>query len=582
MKWLRFQSEIFSIALLIVVPSLLLFVTRSVNQSGDSLAYAFSASTGGGEMFHPHHLIFTPVIYLMHYVFSCAFADVDILVTGQLHNIAWAIATLLSVYFLVLYMTNARPLALWTAVLFFGTQGFLTFTTWFDVYVPALGCLAMLTAILVYARAGQLSRPRLAFLIGFLSLAILYHQTNFLIVFPLGLYFAMSPNRWFRDCITLVVSSGTIVLVLYVIVYVSRTSNGTFMGFVNFCRGYALHPNPTWGTWANISTQGFRSLVASQAWNIALLPSKLRVPVELLVALVIIFVLVWNTIWMVTNVELRAIRVFLILWICTYYVFFLWWLPGESQFFLVTMFPLLLLGTMTLCDICALLPFRLSKVLPTAVIASLSVLLLIRQLPVAWDNHVKRSETYERARILSSLVTDDTVIMTDYWTQQHVRFYFRHCRTMEIAIPALYFYRRLPLPPDCASAVNANCLVDARHITPNQPICGFNGYSHPFNWLAFLDWLLAFEYDSSGDVKSCKEFEFHGCGAGRTYIIMKHARQDVAGLKDVFRKLDQIIGMAADKSDQPFDKWLQQIGPTMKCTIQEMAHGRGISCPVIQ
>jgi hypothetical protein len=194
------------------------------------------------------------------------------------------------------------------------------------------------------------------------------------------------------------------------------------------------------------------------------------------------------------------------------------------------------------------------------------------------DNHAKKGEAYEQARLLSESVNDETMIMTDYVTQQNLRFYFGSHQTEEIVIPALCFYQHLPLPTYCESAMNGVCLLEVRDITPNHSVYGFDAYSHPSEWLAFLDWLFAFKYDSSGDVMSCRDIECRALCAGPVSILIKCTRRNVVGLKDLFGKLDQAIGSAANNRDQAFDDWLRRISAKKKRTIQEMAQSRAISC----
>ena len=565
------------ISILLAICAILLFATRSAYQSGDSLGYAASARTGGICMFHPHHLIFTPVIHVLHFsILDALSIESDIITTGQLHNIGWAIVTLLSVYLLVLRLTHHVPLALSATAMLFASLGFLTFTTWVEVYVPALGNLAALAAVLVYAGDGQLTRARLALSIALLSMAILYHQTNVLILLPLSVYFFLSPARRLHEYFAIVVCSAAIVMTLYIVVYICRSPDRTLTGFTHFCLSYTFHPNPSWGSWSNISVKGVKSLVASQTWNIFLVPWRLRVPIKVFVALVVACVFGWQMFQLARVTDYRGIRAFLILWTGTYFCFFLWWLPFEPEFFLATLVPLIVLGTMTLTDVVSLaLPHRLGF-LSACILGIISAFLLVRNLPCVVNHHLHRGDAYTEAQQISRLATPSTFVMTDYAVQQNLSFYFG-CQTFETVIPLLSFYRQHAMDLYYAQATNTTLLIRVGEIAPTETMSGFSADSHPAEWLAFLAWLFTFEYDSLGDVATCRAFDRATEDTDTDWIVLRNTRQHVTGLRDFLVRLDRARGTSIKNAELRFDQWFQRTSPTMKCTVQEMVRSRAIS-----
>jgi hypothetical protein len=579
------QSNPFSrslfIALLIAMVGLFLFTTRSAYQSGDSLKYAWSARTGDSQMFHPHHLIFTPLIHVLYRAGLYFSPKTDPLTTGQLHNIAWAIVVLISLYFIVHHLTRSKLFALSAAAVLFATQGFLTYTTWFEVYMPALGCLSLLTVVLLRAPSGRLNPTSMALVISFLSLGILYHQTNVLFIFPLGLYFVVSKDRIFRDYLILVVSSGVIVFLLYVSVYLAFNVALTPRGFLQFCLAYAAHPNPTWGTWENFGLPGIRNLINSQIWNILELPLHYERVLRLLFVLFVALVMGWNLRQAITGVKNREVRFFLLAWLFTYYMFFLWWLPDEQEFFLMPLLPLLVLASLTLHDFSRLiLPPRFSPAAGVLLLVAISILLLLRQIPLTWHNHTTKGSSYQRAQNLAAILRENFVAMTDYDTEQNLRFYFGHQQTVEFAIPLLCFYQRQAVPAECEIAINFPCVVRAAKIAPGNKIWGFNAYSHPGEWLRFADWLFVFQYGSNGDVISCREFEAVPDKADKGYLLLGGcARQEVKGLAEVLAQLNRPRGSSDSVGRETFTKWYRETSPTMKYTVEEMVSRGGDPIP---
>lgn len=559
MKRLSPHTTTYCISILLVICAILLFTTRSAYQSGDSLAYAASARSGI-DIFHPGHLIFTPVIRVLHYgILDALSVGSDIITTGQLHNIGWAIVILLSVYLLVLRLTHHVPLALSTTAVLFATHGFLTMTTWFEVYVPALGSLVAFSSILVYAVPGQITRARLALLIALLSMSILYHQTNVLIVLPLSVYFFLSPARRLREYLAIVACSAAIVLALYLVAYICRSPNRTLTGFIQFCLAYAFNPNPFWGTWSHISLEGVKALVSSQTWNIVVARS-LMVPIKVFVALVIAFVFGWQIFRVATVTDCRGIRAFLILWIGTYFCFFLWWLPSEPEFFLLTLVPLIILGTLTLADVVSLALPRRFGFLSACILWIISVFLLVLNLPGVLNHHLNRGDEYIKAQQVARLAAPNMIIMTEYNVQQNLSFHFR-CQTLETAIALLSFYSQNAMDLQYAQATNTTLLIQAGEIAPTATLCGFSADSHPAEWLAFLAWLFAFEYDSMGEIATCRTFERAAEDTDTDWIILRNTRQHVTGLRDFLVKLDCARGASIKNADQSFDQWFQRTSP---------------------
>jgi hypothetical protein len=91
---------------------LILLTTRAAEQTRDSLVYAYSAKTGS-ELFHPHHLLYTPVIRLFSLGLKAVCAACDEVIAAQLHNILWSTAGVLAFFWLVRHLlgTTAGLLA---------------------------------------------------------------------------------------------------------------------------------------------------------------------------------------------------------------------------------------------------------------------------------------------------------------------------------------------------------------------------------------------------------------------------------------------------------------------------------------
>ena len=138
--------------ILLILSAALLFSTRARQQTADSLDYALSARTGLG-MYHPHHLLFIPIVRLFLTGWSTLGASRDPILAGQIHNVLWAMVTTGCLFVVARRLLVSAPGGFLAALFLLVTRGFWLYSTQLEVYVPATGCLALMTVLLV-------ARPR--------------------------------------------------------------------------------------------------------------------------------------------------------------------------------------------------------------------------------------------------------------------------------------------------------------------------------------------------------------------------------------------------------------------------------------
>jgi len=100
-------------------------------------------------MFHPHHLLFIPIVHFIFLAVSSLGGPCDAICAAQFHNIMWAIVTVLSCYFAVRHLLVSNLFGVLAGISLLITQGFWMYSTQADVYIPAMGCLALIAAILI-------------------------------------------------------------------------------------------------------------------------------------------------------------------------------------------------------------------------------------------------------------------------------------------------------------------------------------------------------------------------------------------------------------------------------------------------
>src|SRR2546422_9300266 len=78
------------LAALPILTAVLLLSLKASQQTADSLDYALSARTGRGT-YHPHHLLFVPLVRAVQEGMRCLGSAPDPVMAGQLHNVFWAV-----------------------------------------------------------------------------------------------------------------------------------------------------------------------------------------------------------------------------------------------------------------------------------------------------------------------------------------------------------------------------------------------------------------------------------------------------------------------------------------------------------
>jgi hypothetical protein len=314
---------------------------RATNQTPDGLSYAVAVRTGL-DMFHPHHMIYVPIARLIHLVFGA-----DPITATLIQNLFWTVVLGLAAWRLAGLVFAARASRVMAAVGLLAARGVMIYSVRVETYLPALACLALAT-VLAIDRPG---RPWL--LAPTLALAVLYHQTNVLFFIPLLVLMVSGgrgPDRIrdLRQTAATLTGAGVLVLGVYLAGFRHEQPSGDFWAFT---LSYARAPIEAWGSFAYYSPTGVLALAVSQL--------KMILPVRSGAALVggpamlgVLAVLVgWHLDRLGRRAPLARLRVFSLVFLAVYLLFFLWWVPGDMDFFLATLLPLWLLSLIFVADL---------------------------------------------------------------------------------------------------------------------------------------------------------------------------------------------------------------------------------------
>jgi len=511
----------------------LLFIFRSLEQTPDSLSYATAVRSGEG-MFHPHHILFAPAVKGVYLMISAFCTSCNVILAAQIHNILWASLAIGGGYLAVYRFTGATFTAGMVSSLLAVSNGFWLFSTQAEVYVPATAPLILLTPLLA-GEGHKMDASRKIVAIFLLSLAVLYHQSNVLFCIPL--FFLMSGESGMerlKAFLSIVLPAGMLVLLFYLGVFLSSGGGFSLARFVSFCIPYASHPNPEWGTSANFSILGAGRLVDSQLRDLIHIPEGTSIFRYAAVGLFSLFMLTLSglAVYFLKLGKISQNQIsFPVVWLFTYYLFNLWWLPGEEELFISTIFPLLLLAGTVLKSVCetfldAESTRRTQYLLIAATVAIGVVNFTTTILPRSGD----RGELYREAEAINDLSRNECAVIAGYGAVQNLSYYFDKKNADEIEAPLLSIYR-FGRPDRTLLSAEAGCLiVPAKYLSPSYSVAGYSGLADPPGWLKLVEWILGIEYLDNGDIT---RYRFVRRGASGEYLVITPHERD----KDVLKRL---------------------------------------------
>jgi len=516
----------------------LLSLFRSLEQSPDSLSYATSIRSGEG-MFHPHHILFAPAVKAIYLFLSICCSTYDAIISAQIHNILWASLATAGAYIATQKVTGSAFIAGATSSLFLISNGFWLFSTQTEVYVPATAPLIMLTALLLESR-GKIDLSQTIFSIILLSLAVLYHQSNVLFCIPLFFLVGGGDSGTnLKRYLSIILPAGLLTLIFYLSVFIASGAEFSFSRFISFCIPYASHPNPEWGTFANFSFTGIGRLLDSQLRDIIYIPGVSSLVRYAAVGTFSLFLLFLGgaALYLFKRGRLVATSLmFPVVWLTTYYLFNLWWLPGEEELFISTIFPLLLLGGILLKGASAI--FLDEDMVRRTKLVSLAIILIVAGinffmtiLPHSSD----KGDFYREALAINKLERNECAVIAGYGVVQNLTYHFDRKNSDEIEAPALGIYRygkpERVLMPD----TDTKCLiVPAKYLSPAYSIASYSGYTNPAEWLKLVEWILGIEYLENGNIT---HYHFERKGASGEQLVITPGVRENDVLKRLLLKL---------------------------------------------
>lgn len=200
--------------LIVLLFAILYCMFLSNNPTNDSYAYAVS-SLSGKDLIYPHHLLYTPICYIIIQLF--AFTGLEVIKILQIFNVLLSCLSLL-VLRKIIKKVNNKECIVASVIMFCGScYGFLRFAIDNEVYILFL-LFALLAIYYMQSLLEENTLPKLIKLSVCLILACLSFQMGILLWIPT--LFVLIYLRKKRDLIAFLLISLVIPLVYCVISYI--------------------------------------------------------------------------------------------------------------------------------------------------------------------------------------------------------------------------------------------------------------------------------------------------------------------------------------------------------------------------
>ena len=477
--------------------AILLFTLGTYEQSVDSYGYAGWIKEGKG-LFHPHHIAYNWVNHLLMKLLNGIGWGVDAMQVGRGHNIICGSITVAFFFSMLRRLGNGLRLSGLLAFALLMCFGFWKLSAVVEVYVPGLMFMTLAAWWLAGLSAERFRWQDAAALAFFLLGAVAYHQANVLFCFPIWVYLVLLYGRagWLHAAKVLV-PAGAMSLGLYVMAAPLMGYPASFDGVYQYMFRYSIEEHPGWGSWANLGLKGWFALMKSQIAGFVLSRYAAVFLYQLLYGGALVGVLVWNVKQVVRGKMEQGegvVRKTMLAWLAAHFLFFCWWLPQESEFFVVSLVPLIVLIAFTLRD--AGNSRRGRRALPIF-FGLLFLLQLGLNSQYIFLQRAQHREPQLRADAILEACPDRCFLVDDMHSLGMTRFLYGYPgKELILAMRPAYGFE--PESPVIDYAAQPCVLLEFERTTPRADHMGRNGFTHPGEWWRYFSRLADLQATPTG------------------------------------------------------------------------------------
>lgn len=551
-------SEKLQYLLVGIIAFTVLFLVKAEQISGMSIGFANSVASGSWG-FHPHHLLFGATIDSLYRLFGST--GCDAICIGQLHSIFWGVITVLSVYAISLRALESVIGAIAAAVATIISHGFIVFATQLEPYVPILGMISFLTALILLHEESLYELKYGVIFFGVLSLALLFHQAMVLFLVPLG--YAMITVRGrsgFAYLLALSTVIGVFVLTIYAVVFWTTYPSESLVDFYHWIMYYSVISDESHGTLKEFfgrkliktakSVTQLYVVLPLDRFPIGSAPNKLLISA---VSLVQACIFLWNIVQVWKGKEGSHFRIFMLVWWSTLGLFFFWWHESVYKFFIPIITPTVILGAMTIKDIFRYCGNRgIWKTVLVAGLVTTSVLVVGLNLystvvPLASS----KGPIYDQAKRFSDAMPAECNAYSMRYLSGILAYYFKETTLpFNLMFRKHYYSSRDPAVAETlrvkTSFEDERCAIIplywvSKEYFVNRTKQAIGRYLDPEDWSKFIEWFFDVKPVEGSAQITYNEFQIiEGKGGERYLILDRTSRIDAFDLNLLLDEIQRL------------------------------------------
>ena len=485
-----------------MISLLMLFLFQCEMQTGDSLSFAYDIAMGKG-MAHPHHLLFSPIVWLIFKAGSLFSKEFTPMVAAKIHNITWGTIGVTLSFYIGKKLFNYTFPAILLSLLLLVSLEYEIFSSTCEVYVSGIACLMIVFNFCITTSETVTRKDNILFFL-FLSLAILYNQTCILIVPALFIFNFSVKSKRHRN--TLILIAALLVLTIYISAYIWQEPEHSPLGFVRFVFAYLVNAEKGWGTLSNLSLNGFLMLLHSQLAVILNIENDIHQTNVFWFGILFLVALTWHLTQYFRKATFHRERLLLLIWIVCYELFIFWWTPGY-ELLIPMIFPVLLLFVWVIADVMKMLFEKVRN--PWTKVASLFMVMVGCSFTLCkvWLMNYPMIEQFHEGPDPSGVEADWDIqnidsgyqVIQGYGPQIGLLYYHHFTESIEVDRFLSAFYYKEPLLDYLKLKKGHGRLIPIWYLNPWYDNNGTSGIKQPKEWLNFFNYLFDFRKSDSSD-----------------------------------------------------------------------------------
>lgn len=530
----------------------------------DSLGWARVVDESQVHIWHPHHLIYMPVNWVIQQGLSLVCNDCNAITAGQLHSQFWAVVLALAAVALFRRLTGS----IWVALLF--TLSLLVVRSiWVllmqpQSYSASYALMVLLIAALFMTRDVETKWQSTALITFLYALSVLYHQAMVLLGLPLAYYLiATRRNGWLTAVQTLALA-GAMVLAFYIFAAYLVIGSINLRAFWEYLTLFGqVMSDPNYFDLGNLKPDRIQVLAQAVVDSIVVLPWRMRPLLTGLIVLSAVLVVAWNFLCIARRAEFIHERITLFMIAAMFSFLCLWGSPEDYAWQVFILIPLMIMAALAAADFIRGNRFRpqLKITLFLVMIASVGLIAARNLNETIIPMHQNKGKDYAYAQAIADVIPKECIIFEkNMHVYYNLIYYFKRATTdyWDI-ITAFYYSDSAHINDKILSDKDRHnhCIaIDSAYLEPGFNVSGKTGFDKANEWKTLLFWLFDLRQKNENNA-NWRAFNLVAAGNSRHYIIIKSDQREVSAPGELFQHLLMANLQHNPKAAENYSRWIK-------------------------